>query len=46
MLGVAIPLGPRDFFLKLTGTSAAVGAVHDAFRDFVRSARLSAAGAK
>jgi hypothetical protein len=46
MLGVAIPLGPRDFFLKLTGSSAAVGAVHDAFRDFVRSARLSAASAK
>ena len=24
MLGVAIPLGPRDFYLKLTGTNAAV----------------------
>ncbi len=41
MLGVAIPLGPRDFYLKLTGSSAAVGAVHDAFREFVRSARIS-----
>lgn len=46
MLGVAIPLGPRDFYLKLTGSSAAVGAVHDAFREFVRSARISSPSAK
>jgi hypothetical protein len=41
MLGVAIPLGPRDFYLKLTGTNAAVGNVRDAFREFVRTARIS-----
>jgi hypothetical protein len=42
MLGVAIPLGPRDFYLKLTGTDAAVSDIRDAFREFVRSARISA----
>ena len=45
MLGVAIPLGPRDFYLKLTGTRCRRSDVHDAFREFVRSARISA-GAK
>lgn len=43
MLGVAIPLGPRDFFLKLTGTDAAVSDVRDAFHGFVRTARIRAA---
>jgi hypothetical protein len=45
MLGVAIPLGPRDFYLKLTGTGGAVSDVRDAFREFVRSARVSAGSA-
>jgi hypothetical protein len=44
MLGVAIPLGARDFYLKLTGTDAAVSEVRDAFREFVRSARFSSDG--
>jgi hypothetical protein len=44
MLGVAIPLGPRDFYLKLTGTDAAVSDVRDAFREFVRTARISSGG--
>lgn len=44
MLGVAIPLGGRDFYLKLTGTDAAVTDVRDAFREFVRSARISSGG--
>jgi hypothetical protein len=44
MLGVAIPLGARDFYLKLTGTDAAVSDIRDAFREFVRSARLSSGG--
>jgi len=39
MLGVAIPLGGRDFYLKLTGSNAAVSDVRDAFREFVREAR-------
>jgi len=41
MLGVAIPMGPRDFYLKLTGSDAAVSDVRDAFREFVRTARLT-----
>ena len=41
MLGAAIPLGERDFYLKLTGTNAAVSDVRDAFREFVRGARVS-----
>jgi len=40
MLGVAIPLGSRDFYLKLTGTNAAVSDVRSAFRQFVRDARV------
>jgi hypothetical protein len=44
MLGVAIPLGPRDFYLKLTGTDAAVSDIRDAFREFVRSARVNSGG--
>ena len=39
MLGVAIPLGPRDFYLKLTGSDAAISDVRDAFRQFARDAR-------
>jgi hypothetical protein len=44
MLGVAIPLGNRDFYLKLTGTDAAVSEVRESFREFVRGARLSSGG--
>jgi hypothetical protein len=40
MLGVGIPLGSRDFYLKLTGTDAAVGDIRAAFRKFVRDAKL------
>jgi hypothetical protein len=39
MLGVAIPLGSRDFYLKLTGSDAAVSDIRDAFREFARDAR-------
>jgi hypothetical protein len=39
MLGVAIPLGSRDFYLKLTGGDAAVSDVREAFRQFARDAR-------
>ena len=39
MLGVAIPLGSRDFYLKLTGSDAAVSDVREAFREFARDAR-------
>jgi hypothetical protein len=39
MLGVAIPLGARDFYLKLTGGDAAVSDVRTAFREFARDAR-------
>jgi hypothetical protein len=39
MLGVAIPLGARDFYLKLTGSDAAVSDVREAFRAFARDAR-------
>jgi hypothetical protein len=41
MLGVAIPLGSRDFYLKLTGSDAAVSDVREAFREFARDARPS-----
>jgi hypothetical protein len=44
MLGVAIPLGARDFYLKLTGSESAVSDIRDAFREFVRSARISSGG--
>jgi hypothetical protein len=40
MLGVAIPLGSRDFYLKLTGSDAAVSDIRAAFREFARDARL------
>ena len=39
MLGVAIPLGSRDFYLKLTGSDAAVSDVREAFRAFARDGR-------
>jgi hypothetical protein len=39
MLGVAIPLGSRDFYLKLTGTDAAVSHVRERFREFARDGR-------
>ncbi len=39
MLGVAIPLGPRDFYLKLTGSNAAVSDIREAFREFARDGR-------
>ena len=39
MLGVAIPIEPREFYVKLTGPRSAVGEVEDEFRDFLRSGR-------
>jgi len=39
MLGVAIPLGSRDFYLKLTGGDAAVSDLREAFRQFARDGR-------
>jgi hypothetical protein len=41
MLGVAIPLGERDFYLKLTGSKAAIAAARDEFRRFAREARVT-----
>jgi hypothetical protein len=41
MLGVAIPLGSRDFYLKLRGSDAAVSDVRAAFREFARDARTN-----
>lgn len=41
MLGVAIPLGSRDFYLKLRGSDAAVSDVRAAFREFARAARTN-----
>jgi hypothetical protein len=40
MLGVAIPLGSGAFYLKLTGTDAAVSDVRAEFRKFAREARF------
>jgi hypothetical protein len=40
MLGVGIPLGETDFFLKLNGPKDAVAEVYDAFREFVKTARI------
>ncbi len=39
MLGVAVPLGPTNFFVKLTGPQATVTAQKDAFVKFVESAK-------
>lgn len=40
LLGAAIPLGDRDFYVKLTGPRAAVIALKDSVFDMVKSARL------
>lgn len=39
MLGVAAPIGPINFFVKLTGPQATVAAQRDAFVMFVESAK-------
>jgi hypothetical protein len=39
MLGVAVPLGPTNFFVKLTGPQATVTAQREAFVKFVESAK-------
>ena len=39
MLGVAVPLGPINYFIKLTGPQATVTAQKDAFIKFVESAK-------
>ena len=39
MLGAAIPLGPTNFFIKLTGPQATVTAQRDAFVKFVELAK-------
>ena len=39
MLGVAIPLGGTDFFVKMTGPAAAVTARRDEFVKFIESAK-------
>jgi hypothetical protein len=41
MLGVGIPLEPRDFYLKLTGPAEAVEAAREEFREFVTNARFA-----
>ena len=40
MLGVAVPLGPTNFFVKLTGPQITVTAQRDAFVKFVESAKV------
>lgn len=39
MLGVAVPIGPINFFVKLTGPQSTVTAQRDAFVKFVESAK-------
>lgn len=39
MLGVAVPLGPTNFFVKLTGPQVTVTAQREAFVKFVESAK-------
>ena len=39
MLGVAVPIGPTNFFVKLTGPQATVAAQREAFVKFVESAK-------
>ena len=39
MLGVAVPLGPTNFFVKLTGPHSTVTAQREAFVKFVESAK-------
>ncbi len=39
MLGVIVPIGPTNFFVKLTGPQATVTAQRDAFIKFVESAK-------
>ena len=41
MIGVAVPMKPRDLYLKLTGPREAVAEVSAAFRTFVAGARLT-----
>lgn len=40
MLGAAFDGEPRDFYIKLTGPSAAIGQIEDEFRGFAKSVRL------
>jgi hypothetical protein len=40
MLGVAFPMQPRDFYLKLTGPSDQIAEVRETFREFVKSAQI------
>lgn len=40
LLGVAIPMSPRPFLLKLVGPRAAVSSFENQFRGFVRSAQM------
>ena len=39
MLGVAVPIGPTNFFVKLTGPQSTVTAQREAFVKFVESAK-------
>jgi hypothetical protein len=41
ILGVAIPMRPRDFYLKLVGPREALSEVSHEFRDFAKSARIA-----
>lgn len=41
LLGAAVPLTPRDLYVKLTGPRDAVAEIRDAVRDFVRGGRRS-----
>ncbi len=40
MIGVAIPLGERDFYLKLNGPAKAVTSIETQFDDFIKGARI------
>ena len=41
MLGVAVPMGPTNYFIKLTGPESTVAPRRDEFLKFVESARMA-----
>jgi len=40
LIGVALPISPRDFYVKLTGPRDAVAGYHDSFRAFLKTAEI------
>jgi len=41
LIGVALPISPRDFYVKLTGPRDAVAAYHETFRAFLKTAEIT-----